>query len=119
MRKILIIEDVEMNRDLLVQLLEDEYELSEAVDGKQGLEMAAQVKPDLILLDISLPEMDGYEVAQRIRGDGDLKDTPIIAVSAHAMAGDAEKAMEVGCNDYLTKPIDEEALWEKVSSHIR
>jgi CheY-like chemotaxis protein len=119
MKKILIIEDVEMNRDLLVQLLEDEYELSEAVDGPQGLEMAAQIKPDLILLDISLPEMDGYEVTERIRADAELKDTPIIAVSAHAMAGDAERAIEVGCNDYLTKPVDEDALWEKVGALIK
>ena len=118
MKKILIVEDVEMNRDLLVQLLEDDYELAEAVDGRQGLETAIEVKPDLILLDIALPEMDGYEVTKAVREHAEIKGTPIIAVTAHAMAGDEEKALEVGCNDYLSKPIDEEELWDKVSKLI-
>jgi len=118
MKKILIVEDVEMNRDLLVQLLEDEYELVEATDGKQGLEMAAQERPDLILLDISLPEMDGWEVTRRIRADARLKQTPIIAVTAHAMAGDEEKAYAQGCNGYLSKPIDEDELWAKVEKQL-
>jgi len=118
MKKILIVEDAEMNRDLLVQLLEDDYELVEATDGKQGLEKAAQEKPDLILLDISLPEMDGWEVARRIRANDELKHIPIIAVTAHAMAGDEEKAYEQGCNDYLPKPIDEDELWAKVEKYI-
>ena len=117
MKKILIVEDVEMNRDLLVQLLEDDYELLEAVDGNQGLEMAAQEKPDLILLDVGLPGMDGWEVARRIRADQALKAIPIIAVTAHAMAGDQEKALEAGCNDYISKPIDEDELWAKVEKH--
>jgi two-component system cell cycle response regulator DivK len=118
MKKILIVEDVEMNRDLLAQLLEDDYELVEAVDGQQGLEMAIKEKPDLILLDVGLPEMDGWEVAQKIRADTALKDTPIIAVTAHAMAGDEDKAHQVGCNDYISKPINEDELWEKVEKHI-
>ena len=118
MKKILIVEDVEMNRDLLVQLLEDDYELSEATDGRQGLEMAVQVKPDLILLDIGMPDMDGYEVAKKIRSNDEIKDTPIIAVTAHAMEGDEKKALEAGCNDYLPKPIDEEELWAKVAKLI-
>jgi len=117
MKKILIVEDVDMNRDLLIQLLEDDYELVEAADGRQGLEAAARERPDLILLDISLPGMDGYEVAGRIRSDGDLRDIPIIAVTAHAMAGDQEKAMAAGCTDYLSKPIDEEELWAKVAQY--
>lgn len=118
MKKILIVEDVEMNRDLLAQLLEDDYELVEAVDGQQGLEMALLEKPDLILLDVGLPEMDGWEVAQKIRADAALEDIPIIAVTAHAMAGDQDKALQVGCNDYIAKPIDEDELWEKVEKHI-
>mgnify|MGYP005628926855 CR=1 FL=1 len=118
MKKILIVEDVEMNRDLLVQLLEDDYELVEATDGKQGLEMAAQERPDLILLDISLPEMDGWEVTRRIRADEALKQIPIIAVTAHAMAGDEEKAYAQGCNGYLSKPIDEDELWAKVEKQL-
>jgi CheY-like chemotaxis protein len=118
-KKILIVEDVEMNRDLLIQLLEDDYELVEATDGKQGLEVAQRERPDLILLDISLPEMDGWEVTRRVRADDQIKDTPIIAVTAHAMAGDEEKAYEQGCNAYLSKPIDEDELWAKVAQHIR
>ena len=110
MKKILIVEDVEMNRDLLVQLLE-------AVDGQQGLELAAQERPDLILLDVGLPGMDGWEVAGRIRADQALKAIPIIAVTAHAMAGDQEKAIEAGCDDYISKPIDEDELWEKVEKY--
>ena len=116
MKKILIVEDGEMNRDLLVQLLEDNYELVEAADGKQGLAMAAQEKPDLILLDINLPGMDGYEVTKEIRRDETLKETPIIAVTAHAMAGDEQKTLAAGCNDYLSKPIEEEELWTKVEN---
>ena len=119
MKKILIVEDTEMNRDLLVQLLEDDYEVIEAMDGKQGLEIATQEKPDLILLDISLPEMDGWEVTRRIQEDETLKQIPIIAVTAHAMAGDEERAIENGCRDYLPKPIDEELLWSKIEKHIR
>ena len=113
-KKILIVEDVEMNRDLLVQLLEDDYELAEASDGKEGLEKISSEKPDLVLLDISLPEMGGYEVTRAARANAAIAHVPIIAVTAHAMAGDEEKALEAGCNDYLTKPIDEEELWRKV-----
>ena len=118
MKKILIVEDVEMNRDILYQLLEEDYELVAAEDGRQGLEMAAQEKPDLILLDVGLGDLDGLEVARRIRADGALKDTPIIAVTAHAMAGDKEQALGAGCSDYLPKPIDEDLLWEKVGRLI-
>ena len=118
MKKILIVEDVEMNRDLLVQLLEEEYELVEATNGKEGLEAAGREMPDLILLDISLPEMDGWEVTRRVRADGALRHIPIIAVTAHAMAGDEEKAYAEGCNAYLSKPIDEDELWSKVAEHI-
>ena len=103
---------------VLVQLLEDDYELAEATDGRQGLEMAVEVKPDLILLDIMLPEMDGYEVTKAVREHPEIKDIPIIAVTAHAMAGDEEKAYAQGCNDYLSKPIDEDELWDKVSQLI-
>lgn len=118
MKKILIVEDVEMNRDLLVQLLEEEYELVEATNGKEGLEAAGRERPDLILLDISLPEMDGWEVTRRVRADEALRHIPIIAVTAHAMAGDEEKAYAEGCSAYLSKPIDEDELWAKVAEHI-
>ena len=118
MKKILIVEDVDVNRDLLVQLLEDDYELVEAADGREGLEKATSEKPDLILLDIQIPEMDGYEVTRHIRADDSIKETPIIAVTAHAMAGDQQTAMEAGCNDYLSKPIDEDQLWAKVEKYL-
>jgi CheY-like chemotaxis protein len=117
-KKILIVEDVEMNRDLLVQLLEDRYALVEATDGRQGLEAAARERPDLILLDISLPEVDGWEVARRLRADPDLRHIPLIAVTAHAMAGDQEKALQAGFDDYLSKPIDEDELWAKIARHL-
>ena len=118
MKKILIVEDVEMNRDLLVQLLEDDYELAEAANGREGLARIAAERPDLVLLDISLPEMDGFEVTRAVRADAAIRDIPIIAVTAHAMAGDEEMALAAGCNDYLTKPIDEEELWAKVAGLI-
>lgn len=118
MKKILIVEDVEWNRDLLVQLLEGDYEVVQAEDGRQGLEMAQAEHPDLILMDLSLPQMDGWELAASIRGTEDIRDVPIIAVTAHAMAGDEERAMEAGCNDYITKPIDEDELLKKVRGLI-
>ena len=116
-RQILVVEDHADSADLLAQTLEEDYELVEATDGREVLEMAAAERPDLILLDISLPEMDGYEVAGLIRETDDLKGIPIIAVTAHAMAGDQEKAIEAGCTDYLSKPIDEEELWNKVAKY--
>jgi two-component system, cell cycle response regulator DivK len=115
MKKILIIEDVAMNRDLLVQLLEDKYELVEAADGREGLELVVRERPDLVLLDITLPEIDGWEVARRIRADESLARIPLVACTAHAMAGDAEKAYAAGCNGYLSKPVDEDELWRLVA----
>ncbi|MCB8966553.1 MAG: response regulator [Chloroflexota bacterium] len=111
MKKILIVEDVAFNMDLLVQLLEDEYELVTAVDGAQGVQMAQQEKPDLILMDISLPIMDGYEATRRIKGSDDLRHIPIVALTAHAMSGDMEKTLEAGCDRYLSKPLDEDLLF--------
>src|SRR5689334_8458965 len=113
-KTILIVEDVEYNVDLLVQLLEDEYELVTAGDGAQGVELAEQERPDLILMDLSLPVMDGWEAARRIKANAALAHIPIIGVSAHAMSGDAEKAMAAGCDDYLTKPINDELLFQKL-----
>jgi len=118
MKKILIVEDTEMNRDLLVQLLEDDYELAEAVNGREGLEKAASEKPDLILLDIGLPEMDGWEVSAKLKEDDQLKDIPVIAVTVYAMAGDEERAYAQGFDGYLSKPIDEDELWAKVAQLI-
>jgi two-component system, cell cycle response regulator DivK len=114
MPKILIVEDVEFNVELLVQLLEDEYELITAGDGAQGVDLAERERPDLILMDLSLPVMDGWEAARRIKANAALAHIPIIALSAHAMNGDAEKAMAAGSDDYLTKPLNDELLFEKL-----
>ena len=118
MKKILIVEDVEFNMDLLVQLLEEDYELVTATDGAAGIEAAAANLPDLILMDMSLPIMDGWEATRRISGNPELGHIPIIALTAHAMQGDEERARECGCSDYLSKPIDEDLLFRKISTHI-
>lgn len=117
MKTILIVEDTELNIDLLTQLLEDDYNLLVARDGAQGVKVALQKKPDLILMDISLPVMDGYAATREIRKT--MKSTPIIGLSAHAMSGDAEKAKQAGCNDYLTKPVDEDLLLKKLDHFLR
>ncbi len=114
MKKILIVEDVELNVDLLVQLLEDDYALVIAGDGASGVEKAANERPDLILMDMSLPGLDGWEATRRIRADRALEHIPIIALTAHAMRGDKERAIGCGCHDYLSKPIDEDLLFEKI-----
>jgi CheY-like chemotaxis protein len=117
MKTILIVEDIDLNIDLLTQRLEDDYNLLVAKDGAQGVTMALQNKPDLILMDISLPMMDGYAATRKIRET--LKSTPIIGLSAHAMDSDAEKAKEAGCNDYLIKPLDSKLLFQKLNEYLR
>ena len=116
MRTILIVEDTELNIDLLTQLLEDDYTLLVARDGGEGVVMANEKHPDLILMDISLPTMDGYEATRQIRKT--LPSTPVIGLSAHAMQGDADRAIEAGCNDYLTKPVDEDLLVQKIKQYL-
>jgi len=108
------VEDVELNRDLLVQLLEDQYEILTAADGAAGLEAAARLRPDLILMDLSLPVVDGWEASRRLKADPELRHIPVIALTAHAMQGDEAKARACGCDDYLAKPIDEALLFEKL-----
>lgn len=100
--------------DLLVQLLEDKYEVLTAMDGAAGIELAEQERPDLILMDLSLPVIDGWEATRRIKTNQHLSHIPIIALTAHAMVGDAEEALAAGCDDYLTKPLDEDLLFEKL-----
>jgi two-component system cell cycle response regulator DivK len=117
-KTILIVEDVELNRDLLVQLLEDDYRLLLAEDGAAALERAAEAQPDLILMDLSLPRMDGWEAARRLKADARLARIPIIALSAHAMRGDEERARASGCDDFLTKPIDETLLFQTIARHL-
>ena len=117
MKTILIVEDTELNIDLLTQLLEDDYNLLVARDGEQAVDAALEQDPDLILMDISLPVLDGYQATRRIRQR--KTSVPIIGLSAHAMSADAEKAKEAGCNDYLTKPIDEDLLIQKLKEYLR
>jgi CheY-like chemotaxis protein len=118
MKKILIVEDVELNLDLLVQLLEDDYELITADNGESGVSLARMDKPDLILMDLSLPILDGWEATRQIKADDDLKHIPIIGLSAHAMSGDKEKALAAGCDDYLTKPLNDELLFQKLDHFL-
>ena len=118
MKKILIVEDTELNRDLLVQLLEDDYLIVTAADGAEGIERAGQERPDLILMDLSLPRVDGWEATRRIKSAEELAQVPIIALTAHAMQGDEEKARAAGCDDYLTKPIDEDRLFQMLETYL-
>jgi CheY-like chemotaxis protein len=113
-KKILIVDDTEWNRDLLVQLLEDDYDLAQAIDGEQAVKKTEQERPDLILMDLGMPVMDGWEATRRIKANGELKRIPIIAVTSHAMVGDEIQAREAGCDDYVPKPIDETELLEKI-----
>jgi two-component system, cell cycle response regulator DivK len=113
-KKILIVDDTDWNRDLLVQLLEDDYDIVQAVDGVEAVKQAAAVRPDLILMDLGMPVMDGWEATRRIKADPAVKDIPVIAVTSHAMVGDEIAAREAGCDDYIAKPVDENALMEKI-----
>jgi len=117
LKTLLIVEDTELNIDLLTQLLEEDYNLLIAKDGGQGVAMANEHQPDLILMDISLPVMDGYDATRAIRQT--MASTPIIGLSAHAMPGDAEKAKQAGCNDYMTKPVDEDLLIKKLKEYLK
>ena len=116
MKTILIIEDIEFNIDLLIQILEDDYDLIIARDGEQGVALAEEKKPNLILMDISLPIIDGYEASRRIHNN--FPSIPIIGLSAHAMSSDSDQAIAAGCVDYLTKPVDEEILVKKITEYI-
>jgi two-component system, cell cycle response regulator DivK len=118
MKRILVVEDVEFNRDLLVQLLEDDYETLTAADGAEGIELAGRECPDLILMDLSLPVIDGWEATRRIRASPQIRHIPIIALTAHAMTGDAQRALECGCDDYLSKPLDERVLFQKLAHFL-
>ena len=117
MPKILLVEDNEMNRDMLSRrLLKKGYEVTLAVDGIQALEMARANMPDLILMDLRLPKLDGWEVTRRLRADRSTAGIPIVALTAHAMAGDREKALEAGCSDYDVKPVDFARLHGKIQA---
>jgi two-component system cell cycle response regulator DivK len=118
MKTVLIVEDVALNRELLIQLLEDRYRLVVAEDGVVALERATAERPDLVLMDLSLPRMDGWEATRRLKADAALARIPVIALSAHAMRGDEERARAAGCDDFLTKPIDETLLYARLEAFL-
>ncbi|MGE5338801.1 MAG: response regulator [Gemmatimonadota bacterium] len=118
MKTILIVEDIELNRDLLAQLLEDHYRLVFAADGIAALERAAVERPDLVLMDLSLPRMDGWEATRRLKADPELARIPVIALTAHAMKDDEARALACGCDNFLTKPIEEDALLSKLATYL-
>ncbi|MBA2712585.1 MAG: response regulator [Rubrobacteraceae bacterium] len=117
MPRILLVEDNEMNRDMLSRrLARKKYEVLIAIDGGEGVEMAGSEAPDLILMDMSLPVIDGWEATRRIKASSETEAIPIIALTAHAMSGDREKALEAGCDDYDTKPIELPRLLGKMET---
>ena len=117
MPKILLVEDNEMNRDMLSRRLQRRaYEVVVAVDGKEGIEKASSDNPDLILMDMSLPEIDGWEATRRLKADDATRSIPVIALTAHAMESDKAKALEAGCDDYDTKPVDLTRLLGKIEA---
>lgn len=115
MTKILLVEDNDMNRDMLSRRLTRRgFDVSIAVDGEEALEMVANETPDLVLMDLSLPVMDGWEATRQIKSRPRFEDTPIIALTAHALETDREKALEIGCDEFETKPVDLNGLLDKI-----
>lgn len=120
MARILLVEDNEMIRDMLSERLERKgFEVYRAVDGLQGVEVARSEKPDLILLDMSLPVMDGWQAARQLKTNAETQAIPIIALTAHAIAGDREKTLAAGCDDYSTKPVDFPQLLVKIQAQLK
>jgi len=119
-RKILIVEDNQDSRELVVKVLKNKgYQTIEAADGEEALEKVAAGKPDLILLEISIPKLDGYEVAKRLKSQEEFRDIPIVALTAHAMKGDREKVIVAGFEGYISKPINVRELPDQVKSYLR
>ncbi len=119
-KKILIVDDNQDSRELAVKVLKNVgYQMIDAADGEDALEKANTENPDLILMDISIPKIDGYEVTRRLKSQVSFKNTPIIALTAHAMKGDKEKAMESGCEGYISKPIDIHELPNQIKSYLK
>jgi two-component system cell cycle response regulator DivK len=116
MPKVLLVEDNEMNRDMLSRRLTRRgFEVVFAADGQQGVDLARSEKPDIILMDMSLPVMDGWEATRRIKADDTMRRIPVIGLTAHAMSGDREKAIEAGCDDYDSKPVEIDRLLGKIN----
>lgn len=119
-KKILVVDDNQDNRELVVKILKSRgYQMIEAIDGEEALEKAFAEKPDLILMDISIPKINGYEVTRRLKSRADFKDTPIIALTAHAMKGDREKAIEAGCEGYISKPFNIHELPDQIKTYLK
>ncbi len=120
MAKILLVEDNEMNRDMLSRRLQRKgYEVVLAIDGEKGVAAALAEAPDLILMDMSLPILDGWEATRRLRAEPRTRDLPVIALTAHAMAGDEQKALAAGCDDYDTKPVELPRLLGKIEALLK
>ncbi len=118
--QILLVEDNEMNREMLSRrLIRKGFEVQAAVDGQQALDMAAQISPAVILMDMSLPVLDGWEATRRLKADPATQAIPVIGLTAHAMDGDREKCLQAGCDDYDTKPIDLPRLLEKIAAQLK
>ncbi len=119
MATLLLVEDNEMNRDMLSRrLMRRGFEIIIAVDGRQGVEMTQKMKPDLVLMDMSLPVMDGWSATRLLKEDPATALIPVIGLTAHAMAGDRQKCLEAGCDDYETKPVEFTRLVEKIEQHL-
>ncbi len=116
--RILIVEDNPVNLDLVMQLLEDEYDLLTAEDGQTGIDIAIEECPDLILLDLSLPKKSGWQVCEELKEMLGQRVMPIVALTAHALKGDRENALRLGFNDYITKPIDEQQLFQTIRKYL-
>jgi len=117
-KKILVVDDTDFNRDLVVQLLEDEYDMVIAENGEEALQKSEAERPDLILMDLGMPVMDGWEATRLLKANSDLRHIPVIAITSHAMVGDEIEARKAGCDDYLPKPIDEDLLIRKIKKFL-
>lgn len=115
MPRVLLVEDNEINRDMLSRrLIRRGFEVIFAVDGQQGVDLARSERPDIILMDMSLPVIDGWEATRRVKADNTTRSVPVIGLTAHAMSGDRERAIEAGCDDYDTKPVELDRLISKI-----
>ncbi|MGQ9570211.1 MAG: response regulator [Thermodesulfovibrionales bacterium] len=119
-KKILVVDDNNDSRELVIKVLKNQgYEMIEAIDGEEALEKAISEKPDLILIDISIPKINGYEVTKKLKSLDEFKDIPVVALTAHAMKGDRLKALEAGCEGYISKPINIRELPVQIKSYLR
>lgn len=117
--RVLVIEDNRDNRTLITDVLQSlDYEVLQAVDGESGVELARRERPDIILMDLSLPKLDGWAATSILKADSNLRSIPIIALTAHAMVGDRERALAAGCNDYISKPINLQLLADKLTKYL-